>query len=35
MMAMARVKNATRTPAIVKLKNVDSRNVNKVGVADI
>jgi hypothetical protein len=32
---MARVKNGSRTPAIAKLKNVDSRNVNKMGVADI
>ena len=34
-MAMARVKNGSRTPAIVKLKNFDSSNVNKMGVADI
>ena len=34
-MAMARVKNDSRTPAIVELKNFDSSNVNKMGVADI
>jgi hypothetical protein len=34
-MAMARVKNYSRTPVIVKLKNFDSSNVNKMGVADI
>jgi hypothetical protein len=34
-MAMARVKNDSRTPAIVKLKNFDSSNVSKMGVADI
>jgi hypothetical protein len=34
-MAMARVKNDSRTPVIVKLENLDSSNVNKMGVADI
>ena len=32
---MARVNYGSRTPAIVKLKNFDSSNVNKMGVADI
>jgi hypothetical protein len=34
-MAMARVKNDSRTPVIVKLENLDSSNVSKMGVADI
>jgi hypothetical protein len=34
-MAMVRVRNDSRTPVIVKLKNFDSSNVNKMGVADI
>ena len=34
-MAMASVKNGSRTLAIVKLKNFYSSNVNKLGVADI
>jgi hypothetical protein len=34
-MDMARVKNDSRTPPIVKLKNFDSSNVNKMGVVDI
>ena len=33
--AVSKVKNGSRTPAIVKLKNFDSSNVNKMGVADI
>ena len=32
---MARGENGPTTPAIVKLKNFDSSNVNKMGVADI
>jgi hypothetical protein len=33
-MAMARVKNGSKTPAIVILKNLDCCNVSKMGVAD-
>ena len=31
---MTRVKNDSRTPVIGKLENLDSSNVNKMGVAD-
>ena len=32
---MARVKNGSKTPAIVILNNFDCYNVSKMGVADI
>jgi hypothetical protein len=34
-MAMARVKNGSKTQAIVILKHFDCCNVSKMGVADI